>query len=589
MISQLRSRVAGAALGTALCVSGAAQMAAPHPRPQVEPKAGEAVADFVDVADRAGLVAKTPLGGELSKHHINEMTGGGVAVLDYDGDGWLDIFLVSGAPTDTATGAAATNHLYRNNHDGSFTDVTEKTGLVRRGWGQGVSVGDYNGDGRPDLFVTYYGKNVLYRNNGDGTFSDVTAASGLLTNDEEYSTGSAFVDFDRDGHADLFVAHYVAFGEPTAHDDRRGDFCKWRGLSVLCGPRGLIGATDTLYRNRGDGTFEDVSTKAGIAVGKNYGFTPLVADFNNDGWPDIYVANDSTPSLLFLNNRNGTFTESGVLSGVAYNDDGREQSGMGAGVADVNGDGLLDIVKTNFEQDTSTLYRSRADGSFDDVTFPAGLGVNTSFVGWGTDFLDFDSDGWPDIFMANGHIYPEVDALKDTSFLQRKILYRNKGDGTFDDVSLRGGPGLSLKRASRGAAFGDLFNTGETEVVVNNLGDRPSLFCNWMTYSNHAVTIQLEGKAPNRLAIGARVSVTAKGLHEMAEVRSGGSYLSQDDLRLRFGLGAATAADKVEIRWADGHVDALTNVAAGAMVTVGYGGKVLARTPYAALPVRLRR
>ena len=564
-------------------------MAASHPRAQVEPAAGAPVANFVDVGERAGLTARTALGGKNGNHHINEMTGGGVALIDYDGDGWLDVFVVNGAPTDGPGGTAATSHLYRNNHDGTFADVTAKAGLVHSGWGQGVSVGDYDGDGLPDLFVTYYGKNVLYRNNGDGTFRDVTAAAGLLTAINFYSTGSAFVDYDRDGHLDLFVAHYVAYDEPAAHDTQRGDFCRWRGLDVLCGPRGLKGAQDTLYRNKGDGTFEDVSAKAGIAVGANYGFTPLVADFNNDGWPDIYVANDSTPSLLFLNNRDGTFTETGVLNGVAYNDDGREQSGMGTDVADYNGDGLLDIVKTNFEQDTSTLYRARKDGSYDDVTFPAGMGVNTSFVGWGTGFLDFDSDGWPDIFMANGHIYPEVDALKDTAFLQRKILYRNKGDGTFEDVSLRAGSGLLLKRASRGAAFGDLFNTGETEIVVNNLGDRPSLFCNQIRYKNRALTIQLVGKAPNQVAIGARVTVTAKGLHEMGEVRSGGSYLSQNDLRLRFGLGTAAMADKVEIRWPDGHVDTLANVAAGAIVTVGYGGKVLRSTPYLPLPERLRR
>ncbi len=567
---------------------GFAQMAASHPRPQVQPAAGEIVADFVDVGERAGLVAKMPLSGETGKHHINEMTGGGVALIDFDGDGWLDIFLVSGAPSDTRSGAPATSHLYRNNHDGSFTDVTEKAGLARRGWGQGVSVGDYNGDGRPDLFVTYFGKNVLYRNNGDGTFTDVTTAAGLLTSEKLYSTGSAFVDFDRDGFLDLFVAHYVGFDEPSAHDDRRRDFCRWRGLSVLCGPRGLKGARDTLYRNRGDGTFEDVSQKAGVAVAENYGFTPLIADFNNDGWPDIYVANDSTPSLLFLNNQDGTFTETGVLNGVAYNDDGREQSGMGVDVADINGDGLLDIVKTNFEQDTSTLYRNRGEGSFDDVTFPAGLGVNTSFVGWGTGFLDFDNDGWPDIFMANGHIYPEVDALKDTSFLQRKILYRNRGDGTFEDVSLRAGAGLLLQRASRGVAFGDIFNTGQTNVVINNLADRPTLLWNRMPVKNQAITLQLVGKPPNSLAIGARVTVRGNGRVMVAEVRSGGSYISQSDLRLRFGLGRAVKADKVEVRWSDGHTDMLSDLAAGRIITVQYGGKTLSSTLYRSFPERLQ-
>ena len=581
-------RSVGVLLMTCFTAVAGAQMSSTHTLPQVEPKAGSPIADFVDVAARAGLTARSTLGGELGKHHINELTGGGIALIDFDRDGWLDIFLVSGGPTDAVTGAAATNHLYRNNHDGTFTDVTEKAGLVRHGWGQGVSVGDFNGDGWPDLFVTYYGRNVLYRNNRDGTFTDVTETAGLKTADNLYSTGSAFLDFDRDGHLDLFVTHYVAYSEATSHDAQRGDSCQWRGLAVLCGPRGLKGEKDTLYRNRGDGTFEDVSAKAGITTGLYYGFTALVLDYNNDGWPDIYVANDSTPSLLFRNNRDGTFTEVGVLSGVAYNDEGREQSGMGTDAADYDGDGWLDIVKTNFEQDTSSLYRNRAGESFDDETYPSGLGVNTSFVGWGTGFLDFDNDGWPDLFMANGHIYPEVDALPDSSFRQRKILYRNKADGTFEDVSLRGGPGLLSKRASRGVAFGDLFNRGQTDIVVNNLSDPPSLLCNENPPKDQGLTVQLAGKAPNELAIGARVSVTVVDHLMLGEVRSGGSYLSQNELRLHFGLGKAQRADRVEVRWPDGHKDVLTDVAGGAIVTIQYGGKILSATPYASLPRRLR-
>jgi hypothetical protein len=576
---------------TALLVSSPihAQMSASHPLPQVEPPSGAPVADFVDVAERAGITARSTLGGTRGNHHLNEMTGGGVALLDFDGDGWLDIFLVSGGLNDATTGAPSTNHLYRNNHDGSFSDVTEKAGLVRHGWGQGVCIGDYNGDGRPDLFVTYYGKNVLYRNNGNGTFSDVTEAAGLLTAENMYSTGSAFLDVDHDGHLDLFIAHYVDYSEPMAHEARKGANCQWRGLAVLCGPRGLKGAKDTLYRNRGNGTFEDVSDKALIPTALNYGFTPLVADFNNDGWSDIYVANDSTPSLLLLNQHDGTFAENGVLSGVAFNEDGREQSGMGTDVADYNGDGLLDIVKTNFEQDTTSLYRNKGEGDFEDVTFPAGLGVNTSFVGWGVGFIDFDNDGWPDLFLANGHIYEEVDSLQDTSYRQRKILYRNKGNGTFEDVSQRGGPGLLAKFSSRGAAFGDLFHTGNTDVVVNNLGDMPSLFVNQMRYENRSLSLQLSGKAPNQLALGARVTVTTQARQIVAEVRSGGSYLSQNDLRLRFGLGKAAKADKVEIRWPDGHIDTLANVASGAIVNVEYGGKILSTMPYTPLPARLRR
>ncbi len=566
-----------------------AQIGATHPSPQVEPKAGTPVADFQDIAAAAGLTAITTIGGIHTKRFILETTGGGVALFDYDGDGWLDIFMVNGSTLETVAGPPSTNRLYKNNRDGTFTDVTEKAGLVRHGWGQGVCVGDFNGDGRLDLFVTYYGKNVLYRNNGDGTFSDVTKASGLLTDAELYSTGAAFFDYNRDGHLDLFITHYVDYEEATSHEAKRGDKCNWRGVPVMCGPRGLKGAKNSLYRNRGDGTFEDVSAKAGILGGEHYGFTPLVLDYDNDGWPDVYVANDSTASLLYHNNRDGTFTEIGVLAGVAYNEDGREQSGMGADAGDYDGDGFLDIVKTNFEQDTSTLYHNRGDSTFDDVTFRSGLGVNTSFVGWGTGFVDFDNDGWPDIFMANGHVYPELDkVLVDTSYEQRKILYRNRGNGTFEDVSRRGGAGIALKRSSRGVAFGDLFNSGQTDILVSNMNAAPTLLHNFMAYKQRALTVQLAGKAPNRFAIGSRVNVRAGALRMMKEVRSGGSYLSQNDLRLRFGLGNSEKADTVEIRWQDGKVDVLKNVAGNQLIVVEYGGRIVSSTPYHACPVKLK-
>src|SRR5580658_4730006 len=409
----------GAALHTTRAI-GMLQMSYGNLAPGIGPKTGPAVADYRDIAALAGLTATTVIGGESMKKFILETTGGGVALFDYDNDGWLDIFLVNGGSLGPTEAPPSSNRLYKNNRDGTFTDVTEQAGLLHHGWGQGVCVGDSNGDGWLDLFVTYYGKNVLYRNNHDGTFTDVTRAAGLLTDADLYSTGAAFFDYDRDGHLDLFVAHYVDYKEATTHDAAHGDNCKWRGAPVMCGPRGLKGARNTLYRNRGDGTFEDVSERAGIDTGEHYGFTPLVLDYDNDGWPDLYVANDSTASLLYHNNRNGTFTELGSLAGVAYNEDGREQSCMGTDAADYDGDGFLDIVKTNFEQDTATLYHNHKDGTFDDVTFHAGLGVNTSFVGWGTGFLDFDNDGWPDILMANGHVYPEVDkALADTSYKQR--------------------------------------------------------------------------------------------------------------------------------------------------------------------------
>ena len=566
-----------------------AQIGAPQPLTQVRPKVGAAVANFVDVARAAGLTETTVIGGDHSKKFILESTGGGIALFDYDNDGWLDIFLVNGTTLEeTSDIKRSTNHLYRNNRDGSFTDVTAKAGLTRHGWGQGVCVGDYNGDGHLDLFVTYYGKNVLYRNNGNGTFTDVTQASGLLTEENYYSTGAAFLDTRRNGLLDLFVTHYVHYDaatQPSLH----GDGCKWRGVKVMCGPRGLKGAKHTLYRNRGDGTFEDVSAAAGVLAGEHYGFSTLVTDFDNDGWPDIYVANDSTASQLYRNNHDGTFVEVGTPAGVAYNEDGREQSGMGADAADYDGDGLLDIVKTNFEQDTSTLYHNRGDGTFDDVTYSAGLGVNTSFVGWGTGFLDFDNDGWPDIFMANGHVYPEVDhALGDTAFRQRKILYRNRGDGTFEDISLRGGSGILLKRSSRGVAFGDLFNTGQTDIVINNMNDTPTLLHNYMPSTRHVLTVQLIGKAPNSFALGARITVGIGTRRIFNEVRSGGSYLSQNDLRLRFGLGDAKVVDAIEIRWPDGHVDTLKKIAADQIVTVAYGGRIVHAAPFAATPHRLQ-
>jgi hypothetical protein len=579
----------GAGLLSASIGDLVAQIGAAHPVPQVQPKAGTAVADFVDVARAAGLTATTVIGGEESKKFILETTGGGVAVFDYDNDGWLDIFLVNGTKlVETADARKSTHHLYKNNRDGTFTDVTERAGLVHHGWGQGVCVGDYNGDGYLDLFVTFYGKNVLYRNNGNGTFTDVTHASGLLTEDNRYSTGAAFLDTRRSGWLDLFVAHYVDY-EQAVHSSTHVEGCKWRGIQVMCGPRGLKGARNTLYRNRGDGTFEDVSAAAGVLAGEHYGFSPLVMDYDNDGWPDIYVANDSTASQLYRNKHDGTFTEVGMQAGVAYNEDGREQSGMGADAADYDGDGQLDVVKTNFEQDTSTLYHNRGDGTFDDVTFPAGLGVNTSFVGWGTGFLDFNNDGHPDIFMANGHVYPEVDhSLGDTAFKERKILYRNRGDGTFEDVSLRSGPGILLRHSSRGVAFGDLFNTGQTDIVINNMNDAPTLLHNYMPAKQHAIAVQLIGNAPNSFAIGARVTVSAGPLRTFNEVRSGGSYLSQNDLRLRFGLGDAKVADAIEIRWPDGHVDTLRKIAGDQLVAIAYGGRIVTTTPFASTPHRLQ-
>ena len=539
----------------------------------------EDVADYVDIAASARLTARTVIGGETTKEFILESTGGGVALLDYDGDGWTDIFLVNGSRIGGFPGGEEpTNRLYRNNHDGTFTDVTAKAGLVRHGWGQGACAGDYNGDGNPDLFVTYYGWNVLYRNNGDGTFKDVTREAGVATAQALWNTGAAFLDYDRDGRLDLFVAHYAAYEDAARYGHGSGQTCRWKGLPVFCGPRGLTGSQNTLYHNNGGGTFRDVSGEAGILrPGPGYGFTPLVLDYDNDGWPDVYVASDSTASLLFHNRRDGTFEETGVAAGVAYNEDGREQAGMGVAAADYDNDGWLDILKTNFADDTSTLYHNRRDGTFSDSTFAAGLGVNTRYLGWGAHFLDFNSDGWADILIVNGHVYPEVDrAPLDSAYRQRKILYVNRRDGTFGDVSLRAGPGIALEKSSRGAAFGDLFNTGQVNAVVNNMNDAPTLLHNRRPSPNHALLIELEGTRSNRSAIGARVSVQAQGRRMIDEVRSGGSFCSQNDLRLRFGLGPRQEAESVEIAWPSGRTEIFHRVAADQWVRIREGAGIVA-------------
>ncbi len=542
--------------------------------PGVEPKPGPPVVQYVDIAARAGLTAKTIIGGEKTKEFILETTGGGIAVFDHDNDGWLDIFLVSGSRLEGfPQGAEPTNRFFRNSRDGTFTDVTEKAGLARQGWGQGVCVGDYDNDGNPDLFVTYYGQNVLYHNNGDGTFTDVTRESGLLMARNRWNTGAAFLDYDRDGRLDLFVSSYVAYEDAKRYSHGLGQNCNWKGLPVMCGPRGLRGSKNALYHNNGNGTFTDVSEQAGILKpATTYGFTPLVLDYDNDGWPDVYVADDSTASLLFHNNHDGTFTDVGVLAGVAYNEDGRDQGGMGAAAGDYDCDGWLDIVKTNFAEDTSTLYHNQGDGTFNDVTFPAGLGSNTRYVGWGTAFFDFDNDGWPDIFMANGHVYPEVDsALLDSTYQQRKILYLNRRDGTFEDVSLRGGPAVVIKKSARGAAFGDLFNIGQIDIIINNMNDIPTLLHNVAPGPNHSLMVQLEGTQCNRSAIGARVTVRVKNHRMIDEVRSGGSFCSQSDLRLHFGLGTSREADLVEVTWPSGRKEVVKNVACDQWITIKEG------------------
>ncbi len=528
---------------------------------------------YFDVAEKAGLTAKTIILGDKEKDFLLSTTGGGVALLDYDNDGWLDIFLSNGWGLGQFPGGRKpTNHLYRNNHDGTFTDVTQKAGLVRHGWAQGVCVGDYDNDGNLDLFVTYYGKNVLYRNNGDGTFTDVTKEAGLLQPEDRYNTGAAFVDFDRDGHLDLFVSNYVGYKEATVLYDTDPSIATMQS-PVLYGVDGLPGTYNILYRNNGNGTFTDVSESAGILKpDPTYGFTPCVADFDNDGWPDIYVTADAKPSLFFHNNRNGTFSETGLLAGVAFDINGRPQAGMGVADADYDGNGFLDIIKTNFSDDTPSLYRNEGNAFFNDVTYGAGLADLTKSVKWGTGFFDFDNDGWPDIFIVGGPIYPPRGAF--ASEAGSRILLRNLGNGRFEDISHQSGPGMSEPRCSRGAAVGDIFNTGQLDLLVNNINDRPLLLRNQSPSPNSWLLVRLIGSKTNRAAIGSRALVDANGRRQLQEVQSGGSFCSQNDLRLHFGLGTAREV-KLEVHWLSGAQETFEHIPGNRLVTIQEGKGIL--------------
>ncbi len=532
---------------------------------------------FVNVARNAGLRARNVYGAERRNRYLLETTGCGVAFFDYDNDGWLDIFLVNGTNFDSKfpAGETPTNRLFRNNRDGTFTDVTVKAGLVRSGWGQGCCIGDFDNDGHDDLFVTYWGDCVLYHNNGDGTFTDVTAKSGVSTRTasglKRWNTGCAFLDYDRDGRLDLFVANYIDFDPKTAPLPESGP-CLYKNLMVACGPPGLPGGKNILFHNNGDGTFTDVSSKVGILNTQGtYSLGVLVFDFDNDGWPDIYVANDSSPSALYKNNHDGTFTDIGIEAGVAYSADGKAQAGMGVGAADYDGDGRLDIVKTNFAGDTSNLYRNAGKDTFEETTMMAGLGRNTRFLGWGAGFLDFDNDGWPDIFLSNGHVYPEVgETAAESGYRQRKVVYRNLGNGRFADVSLELGPGIAELAPARGCAFGDFDNDGDIDVVVNCINDYPQLLRCDSALKNNWIKVKVVGMKSNRSGIGARVICTAGGRRQIDDVRSGGSYLSQSDLRVHFGVGRAESVD-LEVRWPSGEVDRLAGVRANQVVTVVEG------------------
>jgi hypothetical protein len=537
--------------------------------------------NFINVAREAGLNARTIFGGEHKNKYLLETTGCGVAFYDYDHDGWLDIFLVNGWRLEGfPKGQEPHSHLFRNNRDGTFTDVTAEAGLVHSGWGQGVCVGDYDNDGYDDLFVSYYGKNVLYHNNGNGTFTDVTEKAGVAGNGKRWNSGCAFVDYDRDGKLDLFVANYIDMDLATAPVPESGP-CLYKGVMVACGPPGLIGGKNILFHNNGDGTFTDVSESSGILnANGTYGLGVLTGDFDNDGWPDIYVANDSTASALYQNKKNGKFADIAMEAGCALSADGKPQAGMGVSAADYDLDGNLDIVKTNFAGDTPSLYHNVGGAAFEDVTFPGGLGKHTQYLGWGCGFFDFDNDGWADILLSNGHVYPEVEQLStEAGYAQRKLLYRNLRDGRFEDVSLEAGPGISTPSASRGCAFGDFDNDGDLDLVVNCVNDFPQLLRCDSTVKNNWIKVRTIGTKSNRSGIGARLRCVtrppgqSKPHRQIDEVRSGGGYFSQNDLRVHFGIGAADKVDDLEISWPSGTVDLLHDLKANQLyyVTEGKG------------------
>lgn len=536
-------------LATALAVSGTLLAAAQQGGP-AEPLGFS----FTNIARDAGLTATTVFGGRETNKYLLETTGCGVVAFDYDSDGWLDIFLVNGTTLEGfPKGQEPTNHLYRNKGNGSFEDVTVRAGLAESGWGQGACSGDYDNDGHDDLYVTYWGQNRLYRNKGDGTFEDATARAGLTQGRTRWGAGCAFLDYDRDGRLDLIAANYIDLDLRSTPVPESG-LCRYKGIAVACGPPGLPGGKNVLYRNKDGKAFDDVSEKAGITHAKGtYGLGVATLDFDNDGWVDVYVANDSNPSALYRNNRDGTFTDIGVAAGCAYSQDGKPQAGMGIAIGDYDRNGTMDIFKTNFAGDTSTLYANSGDGFCEDRTFAGGIGINTRWLGWGVGFLDLDSDGWLDLFLVNGHVYPEVEQLKtEAGYKQRKVVYRNLRNGRFRDVTEQLGAPVTTPKAGRGAAFADLDNDGDLDIVVSNVHDTPDLFRLDHQGERRWLGVRLIGTASNRNAIGARLRlVTAEGA-QVQEVRGGGSYYSQNDLRVHFGLGTASSIERLEVRWPNG-------------------------------------
>ena len=527
---------------------------------------------FTDVAEKAGLIHPSLYGGIDRKRFILETNGCGTGFIDYDNDGWLDALVLSGtrfeegSRREKAWSAAdrPTSRLYRNRHDGTFEDVTSKVGLERVGWASSVCVADYDNDGWLDLFITYFGHNVLYRNRGGERFEDATKSAGLERSDQRWGSGCSFLDYDRDGDVDLFVANYLKFDPAAAPEPGQGANCVWKGIPVNCGPKGLPTDTNLFYRNRGNGTFEDVSAISGIArVTARYPMTAIATDLDEDGWPDIYVASDSTAAIFYRNNRDGTFSDDALRSGIAFSEQGSPQAGMGLAVGDIDNDGRPDLLKTHFADDIPALYRALGRGLFEDVATAAGLGVQNRYVEWGAGLPDLDNDGRPDVVYVTGHVYPEVErTLSQYPHRGPRMIFRNMGQTRFVDVTAASG-GAADPRSSRGAAFGDYDNDGDEDVLVMNMNEPPSLLRNDYKGPNHWLSIRLIGTQSNRAAIGALVTVTAAGIRQSRPVVSQASYYSHDDLRLHFGLGGATTADRVEIRWPGGATQTLTAVPAG--------------------------
>lgn len=587
-ISQLAAGAAGIAItATALGQTGggmASRGVASQPRGK--PSGLPFHARFTDVAARAGLREPVIYGPAGKADYILESMGTGIAFIDYDNDGWLDIFVLSGTRREGPV-AGATNRLYKNNRDGTFTDVTKQAGLTRQGWANGVTIADFNNDGFDDIFITQWGQNILYRNNGDGTFTDVTRETGLLhdgdsKNGRRWGTGCTWVDYNRDGLLDLFVTHYVVFDFDSVPPTGKNPENSYHGVPVYVGPRGLPEEGCTLYRNNGDGTFTDVTEQAGIKGAKTgYGLTAVAADFTGSGWPDIYVASDSSPSRLFHNRGDGTFAEQGLELGLAVNADGALQAGMGLGVGDIDGDGKLDILKTHFSEDTTVLYRNLGRGGFEDVAGRAGLGVETRYVGWGAGIFDLDNDGLPDIFWVTGSVFPELEKVHpEFAWKTPRVLFRNLGGGKFEELTDAAGPAIAEAHSSRGAAFGDFDNDGDVDILIMNMNEPPSLLRNDVNGGGHWLKVKLIGVKSNRSAIGATVIASFGGRMQALPVTAQSSYLSVNDSRLHFGLGAATSAD-LEVHWPNGLHETFKAVAANQLVTIREGDGVVKSEKFA--------